>query len=330
MKKIKWGILGCANIAKKAVIPAIIAAANSELYAVASRDQVKAKSFAAEFSAAKYYTNYADLLADQDLDAIYIPLPNNLHREWAIKAAAAGKHILCEKPLSGKNITEAEEMYAAAQENDVLLMEAFMYRFQPFVKQLKKMISDGVIGELKEIKANFTFNISDQTDNIRLSRKLDGGALNDIGCYTVNISRYLFGEKPLQVANFFEEAENGVDLSGSATLYFSQSRFANLYYSINSYPEQDLEVIGSEGSIKVPGFFSWLEDNYFLINKSGQEEKLSVETGPQYQLEIEAFADAILNNTPLPLTIEAETYPNLEVMDAMRKSAREEIIVKLS
>jgi predicted dehydrogenase len=330
MEKIKWGILGCANIARKAVIPGILGAENSELYAVASRSKEKAADFAEEFGAAKFYDDYDQLLADQEIDAVYIPLPNGLHKEWTIKAAAAGKHILCEKPLSGKNKSEAEEMFAAAQKNKVKLMEAFMYRFQPFVIKLKQMIEEGIIGEIKEIKSNFAFDISDREGDIRLNADLDGGALNDIGCYTVNISRYLMGAVPTKVANFFQkETAAGVDLSGSAVLNFEDGRFASLYYSINSYNEQDLEVIGTEGIIRISGFFSKLEDNYFLLDKEGKVEKISVETGPHYQLELEAFAEAVLNDTEVPLQVETETFANLKVMDAMRRSAAEETVVRL-
>lgn len=330
MKKLKWGILGCANIARKAVIPGILGADNSELYAVASRSEEKAKDFAEEFGAQKYYDDYEELLADDNIEAVYIPLPNGLHKEWTIKAAESKKHILCEKPLSGKNKKEAEEMFAAAQKNDVKLMEAFMYRFQPFVIKLKEMIDSGKIGNIKEINSNFAFDISDRKDDIRMSAELDGGALNDIGCYTVNISRYLMGEMPTKVANFFQkENEDGVDLSGSATLYFEGGRFASLYYSLNSYDEEDLEVVGTEGIIKVPGFFSWLDDNHFVIDKNGETEEIPVETGPQYQLEVEAFAEAVINDKEIPLKVEEETYANLEVMDAMRKSDAEEAVVKL-
>ncbi len=330
MEKIKWGILGCANIARKAVIPGILGADNSELYAVASRSREKAKDFAEEFGAAKYYNDYEDLLADKEVEAVYIPLPNGMHKEWTIKAAEAGKHILCEKPLSGKNKKEAEEMFAAAEKNNVKLMEAFMYRFQPFVIKLKEMIDEGIIGEIKEINSNFAFDISDREDDIRFSADLDGGALNDIGCYTVNVSRYLMDGMPVKVANFFEkENEAGVDLSGSGTLYFEGGRFASLYYSLISYNEQDLEVVGTKGVIRVSGFFSWLEDNYFLLDKDEEVERIPVETGPQYQLEVEAFAKAVINDTEVPLKVEEETYANLKVMDAMRKSASEEVIVKL-
>lgn len=330
MKKIKWGILGCANIARKAVIPGILAADNSELYAVASRNKEKAADFAEKFGAAVYYDDYDELLADKKIEAVYIPLPNGLHKKWTIKAAEAGKHILCEKPLSGKNKKEAEEMFAAAKKNNVKLMEAFMYRFQPFVIRLKEMIDQGIIGEIKEIKSNFAFDISHRTGDIRLNAELDGGALNDIGCYTVNLSRYLMGEMPTKVANFFQkETADGVDLSGSTTLYFEGGKFASLYYSINSYNEQDVEIIGTEGVIRIPGFFSWREDNYFLIEKDGEVEKTPIEIGPQYQLEVEAFAEAVINDKEVPLRVEEETYANLEVMDAMRKSEKEETVIKL-
>jgi predicted dehydrogenase len=330
MKKIKWGVLGCAHIARKAVLPAILAAENSELYAVSSRSREKAAEFAEDFGAEVYYDDYEKVLADENVDAVYIPLPNKLHKKWTIKAAEAGKHILCEKPLSGSSRAEAVEMFKAAEENNVLLMEGFMYRFQPFVIELKKMLDDGIIGDIKEINANFTFDVTDRPDNLRLNAEMQGGALNDIGCYTVNISRYLMDQQPEKVVNFFEKKdENGVDLAGSAVLYFAGGTFANLYYSINSYAEKNLEVVGTKGLIRIPGFFAWKDENYFLVEKNGMEERIDVDTGPQYQLEVEAFADAVLNDKEVPLRVDKETYANLEVMDAMRESAAENKIKRI-
>lgn len=330
MEKINWGILGCANIARKALIPAIKAASNSKLFAVASRNKEQAVSFAEEFGAVKAYSDYEELLADSEIEAVYIPLPNSLHKKWVLKAAAAGKNILCEKPLSGKNKKEAEAMLKAAKANKVKLMEAFMYRFQPFVVELKQTIAKGEIGQLKEIQANFAFDISDRQNEIRLKPDLDGGALNDIGCYTVNISRYLMGEMPTKVANFFEKkTAAGVDLSGSGTLFFEGGRFASIYYSLNSYPQKDLSLIGTKGVIEFPDFFAWKAENYYLLKKAGKEEKIKLETGPQYQLEVEAFAESIIKEQELPLKVETESFANLKVMDALRKSAASEQIIKI-
>lgn len=330
MQKINWGILGCANIARKAVIPAIKKADNSKLLAVASRNSDKAIEFAKEFGAEKAYSTYEKLLADPEVEAVYIPLPNSLHKKWVLKAAAAGKHILCEKPLSGKNIKEAAEMLRAAKKNQVKLMEAFMYRFQPFVIELKKTVDKGEIGQLKEIQADFAFDISDRQNEIRLNPDLDGGALNDIGCYTVNISRYLMGEMPTRVANFFEKkTAAGVDLSGSGTLFFEGGRFASIYYSLNSYPKKDLSLIGTKGIIEFPDFFDWKAENYYLLKKAGQEEKIKLETGPQYQLEIEAFTRAVLKQEELPLKVENESFDNLKVMDALRESAALAKVIKI-
>lgn len=330
MKKIKWGILGCANIARKSVIPAIIKADNSEFYAAASRNLKKAEDFVKEFNGQKYYDDYDKLLADENIDAVYIPLPNSMHKEWTVKAAEAGKDVLCEKPISGKNKKEAEIMFQAAEKNNIKLMEGFMYRFQPFVAELKEIIDSGRIGQIKEIKASFAFDISSRTNDIRGNSELDGGALNDIGCYTVNISRYLMDSEPEKVANFFQKKDAaGVDLTGSALLYFEGGRFASLYYSINSYEAKDLEIIGTEGVIKFPGFFAWKKDNYFMLEKDGKTEKIELETEDQYQLEIEAFADSILNDSEVPLKVNEESFANLKVMDAMRRSAAEGIIVEL-
>ena len=178
-RRIRWGVISTANIGRWAVNPAIQASANGELMAVASRDGQTARDFAGQWSIPKYYANYAVLLDDAEIDAVYIPLPNSLHCDWSVRAAEAGKHVLCEKPL-GMTEAECRDMSAAAKNNGVKLMEAFMYRFHPRTERVLEMLKRGVVGDLRMIRSKFTFRLT-QPDNIRLKPELGGGALMDVG-----------------------------------------------------------------------------------------------------------------------------------------------------
>src|SRR5437660_6859904 len=186
-KKLRGGVLSTANIGRAAVIPAIQHTANGELRAVASRDEQKAREFAAKLNIPASYGSYDALLADPDIDAVYIPLPNSMHREWSIKATEAGKHILCEKPLA-MNAAECMDMEAAASAHGMRLMEAFMYRFHPQTVKVLELVRDGALGTVQLIHAVFSFRVGNPT-NIRLQPALGGGSLMDVGCYCVNICR---------------------------------------------------------------------------------------------------------------------------------------------
>ena len=193
----RWGILSTANIGRKAVIPALMESEQAQVAAVASRTINHAQAFADEMGIPTAYGSYEALLADPEIDAVYIPLPNHLHKPWTVRAAEAGKHILCEKPLA-LNTEECQEMIAAAKANGVQLMEAFMYRYHPRVLAARQMIQDGAIGELKTIESAFTYRNEDTT-NIRFQPEMGGGALLDIGCYCVNISRLMADGEPVAV-----------------------------------------------------------------------------------------------------------------------------------
>jgi xylose dehydrogenase (NAD/NADP) len=185
-RKIRWGILGYARIARLELIPAIQRAGNSELYALASRDEAKLAEARAQVpTLAKTYRGYEELLRDPEVDAVYIPLPNALHREWTIRAAEHGKHVLCEKPIA-LNAAECREMIAAAQANGVTLMEAFMYRYTARTRAILEVVRTGTLGEIKQINATFRFLLANPA-SIKLKPELGGGALYDVGCYPVNL-----------------------------------------------------------------------------------------------------------------------------------------------
>lgn len=194
-QKLRWGILGCASIAKHSVIPGLQQSRLNDVVAIASRDQGKAAQTAEELNIPTAYGSYESLLEDSSIDAIYIPLPNHLHKEWSIRAAEAGKHILCEKPLA---LTEAEaaEMAEAAAKAGVVLTEAFMYRYHPRYDLMKEMIVAGAIGDIRGIRSAFTFNSSTNHGNVRFRKDWGGGSIYDIGCYPINAARILLGQEP--------------------------------------------------------------------------------------------------------------------------------------
>ncbi len=324
MAKVKWGIISCAGIAKKAVVPAIIAAGNSDLHAIASRSLAKANDFAKEYSIPKSYGSYNDLLNDPDIDAVYLPLPNALHKEWTLKALQAGKHVLCEKPLA-TNEKDVLEMIKVAENYNKILMEAFMYRFHPLTKAVKKYVSQGSLGKIKRISASFSFNSSRPAGDIRFSKELGGGALNDIGCYAVNLSRYLAGAEPVAVYNSWQERSGtGVDNTGIGVLEFPDGLMANIFYSMGTYASRGVEVNGTKGQIIIPDFFSWQgeEDRSFYLVKEDASKEIKVAGAEQYQLQIEEFSKAVLNERmEAPLAVKDDALANRIVMDALAKSA---------
>jgi predicted dehydrogenase len=198
MKKIRWGVLSTAKIGRERVIPAMQAGAYCSIDAIASRNEAQAKQTAAALNIPKAYGSYEALLKDADIDAVYIPLPNHLHVPWAIKALAANKHVLCEKPI-GLTAAEAKQLQqAASQKPQLKIMEAFMYRFHPQWQQIKKIMQDGTIGELKTIESFFSYYNTD-ANNIRNQKDIGGGGLMDIGCYCISLSRFIFDAEPESV-----------------------------------------------------------------------------------------------------------------------------------
>jgi len=199
MRSIRWGVLGVANIGVRTVIPAIQRAPNARLIAIASRTPARAEDAARRLGIPRAHGSYEALLADPEVEAVYIPLPNSLHREWTIRCAEAGKHVLCEKPLA-LTAREAEEMAAACRQHGVALMEAFMYRFHPRTERVGRLAADGALGDVRMVRAAFTFAVREPDLNIRFRRDLGGGALYDVGCYTINVSRMVLGEPELAFA----------------------------------------------------------------------------------------------------------------------------------
>ncbi len=227
-ERVRWGILGAANIAVKYVAPAIVTSSNGELVAVASRNPARGRDAYAFVPGVRVYSDYESLINDSEIDAIYNPLPNSLHAEWSIRALQAGKHVLCEKPLA-VTVEEGEQMVEAARASGKLLMEAFMYRFHPQTVWTLKQIAEGRIGRVRLIYSSFSFNIMNppRPKDIRLQAALAGGSLMDVGCYPINFCRAVYGHSPVAAsARVYTPAGYEVELSANAVLDYGDGRFA--------------------------------------------------------------------------------------------------------
>ncbi len=321
-RKIRWGVIGTANIGRAAVIPAIQASANGVAAAVASRDLLKAQEFAQKQGIPRAYGSYEGLLEADDIDAVYIPLPNALHREWTIRAAEKGKHILCEKPLA-LNAQECLEMHAAAEQFGVKLMEAFMYRFHPRTEKVLEMVHSGVVGELSLIHSAFTFRVT-RPENIRLNRELGGGSLMDVGSYCVNISRTAAGAEPVEVQSFANWGASGVDVQMAGTLRFSSGLLAQFDSALILERREEYILAGTEALLSVPVAFLPGEADVVIEERRarGDIRQHPIKGVNEYRLMVEHFADCILNDRP-PRYSAGEAAANMRVIDALYRSARQ-------
>ena len=293
---VKWGILSTADINRK-VIPPAQASDKVDLVAVASRDRARADAFAREWGIPRAHGTYEALLADPEIEAVYIPLPNTLHAEWSIKALEAGKHVLCEKPFS----LHPEDVGAAfdvAEREGLLLSEAFMYRHHPQAKKLVELVRDGAIGELRVIRTVFSYSLYDET-NIRLRTEVEGGALMDVGCYCISGARLLAGE-PESVHGEAWLGPTGTDWTFAGLMRFPGDVLATFDCGTATTPRDELEAIGSEGSI-------FLDDPWHCVNpvielrREGAVERIEIARENPYRLELENVSDAIRGEAELLL-----------------------------
>ena len=329
-QKIRWGVLGYARIAREAVIPAILRSNNSVFHAIASRDTAKLDECQKKFNCPKTYPTYGDLLRDPEIDAVYIPLPNSLHREWTIKAAEHGKHILCEKPI-GLNAAECRDMMAVCAKHGVTLMEAFMYRYTGCTRKVIEVLRSGSLGDIKYIYSAFRFLLS-RVNDVRSKPELGGGSLYDVGCYPLNFTGMVVDEiariqtsvtgKPVTTLATPESIsvqcvkEGGVDVLFSALLKYSTGLIASINSGFNAHRQIESQIVGTKGVLNIPNTF--LDEPVALtLTRDGQkEEKIQVEKTDRYRLEIEDFADAIINKRA-PLFSLNETLRNMELMDRL-------------
>ena len=325
--RLRFGVLGCAAIAVQKVIPAIGRSERCEVVAIASRAADRAAATATDLGIGRHHSSYDDLLADPDVEAVYIPLPNHLHARWTRRAAEAGKHVLCEKPLA-LDSEEATGMIDACRQADVLLMEAFMYRVHPLWARVHELATDGTIGELQAIQAFFSYRNLDP-DNIRNVAEYGGGALMDIGCYPINVARWLFGEEPTGVVGTVRfDPTFGTDVLSSAVLDFG-GRHAAFTCSTQLEPDQRVHVIGSEGRILVEIPFNIPPDRPTrIIRAAGGDppvapglDEITIAPADPYTVQADAFAASVRDGAPLPLPPE-DAIGTLAVIERILESAR--------
>lgn len=313
-----WGILGAGFISTHAVIPAIQHSRNGRVRAIASRDLARAGALAAQCGAERAYGDYAELLADPEIDAIYLALPNSLHGLWTIQAARAGKHVLCEKPLAC-SADEETAMLEACQSAGVHLMEAAMYRFHPRMERLKQLLDEGAVGDPRLLHSAFSFTLKDP-QNYRNSPDYGGGALLDVGFYCVNSLCWLNGAAPVAVQAFTTYREHGgIDLTTSALLSFANGALGHIQCSFATAEHQTIEIVGSSGTIRVRlPFTAWHENATSLTfqRADGMIEEHFAPADP-YQLMVEHFVDAIQGETALCYEPQM-AIQTLEVLDRIR------------
>jgi xylose dehydrogenase (NAD/NADP) len=311
---VRWGILSTADINNKLLAGAALSSA-VDVVAVGSRDLGRAEAFAGRHGIPAAYGSYEQLLADPSVEAIYNPLPNTLHCEWSIKALEAGKHVLCEKPMSS-DPAEVEAAFDAAERTGFLLTEAFMYRHHPQAKRLKELVAEGAIGDLRLIRSVFSYGLFD-TSNIRLRTDVDGGSLMDVGCYNVSGSRLLGGE-PEAVFGRAYIGPTGTDWAFMGSLRFPGDVLALFDCATCLTGRDELEAIGSEGSL-------FLDDPWHCVNPvielrtPGGVERIAVEPGNPYQLELEDLGRAIRTGST-PLLGREDAVAQARVIAALRRS----------
>jgi xylose dehydrogenase (NAD/NADP) len=321
---LRGGVLSTARINEK-VLEGARAAEHVEVLAVASRSAASAAAYAREHGIERAHGSYEALLADPDIEAVYISLPNSLHVEWTVRALEAGKHVLCEKPLSRRS-AEAERAFDVAERSGRLLMEAFMYRHNPQTARLVALIAEGAIGRLRVVRASFSFHLDDQS-NVRLSRALAGGSLMDVGCYCVNATRLLCGE-PQRVHGEQLLGSSGVDVAFAGVLGFADDVLAHFDCGLVLSPRDELVVLGEQGSLhladpwhcRVPGI---------ELRRRGGSESIPVEAANSYGLELENLSAAI-RGTATPLLGREDALGQARTIEALYASADESRTVTLS
>ncbi len=320
---VRWGFLSTAAINDK-VLAGAAGSERVEVLAVASRDAARAEAYARKRGIERSYGGYDEMLADPDVEAIYISLPNSLHVEWSIRALEAGKHVLCEKPLS-RHPAEVERAFDAADRAERILMEAFMWRHNPQTKRLKELVDGGAIGRLRLVRAAFSFPLSDMS-NVRLDAELEGGGLMDVGCYCVSGARLLAGE-PEQVSAEQVSSQSGVDELFAATLRFPGDVLATIDCGLALPGRDELEAIGEEGSLFLDD--PWHARTAVIEHRTAAGvERIEIEPEDSYRLELENLGDAIRGEAE-PLLGREDALGQARTMEALYRAAEEGRAVRL-
>jgi predicted dehydrogenase len=325
-KKVRWGVLGAASIAVRKVVPGMQKGDRSEITAIASRQKEKAEDAARKLGIAKAYGSYEELLADPEIEAIYNPLPNHLHVPWSIRAAEAGKHVLCEKPI-GLTASEARQLREVRDRRGVKIGEAFMVKTHPQWLATRELVRNGRIGKLRAIIGAFSYYNRDPL-NVRHNVEWGGGGLLDIGCYPITTSRFLFGQEPLRVTGLIEkDPEFGTDRLASGMMDFpnGQSIFT---CGTQIVPYQRMQFLGTKGRIEIEIPFNAPPDQptrLFVDDGSdlhgGSVETIVIPACDQYTIQGDAFSRAIRQGTEVPVPLE-DAIANMAVIDAIFRAAK--------
>jgi predicted dehydrogenase len=325
--QLRWGILGAARINER-LMPAILEANNAQLVAIASRRTGASAETLAKYAPCypniKAYDDLDALLANADIQAVYLPMANHEHAEWALRAIASGKHVLCEKPMA-LNVADIDAIEAAAQQQQVKVMEGFMYRFHPQHARVMEILDSGLIGEIRSVRASYSFMMR-PARLYRLAESVDngGGAMWDIGCYAIHSLRMFFKQLPKAVTALSHYAESGADIASSGVLDFGEGRFAQFDFSFDRARRCEYEIIGTKGGIKchivwqlpgnVPVISWWTED--------GQQSEQRLPAVNHFKAEIEHFSDCVLNGKAPALSL-ADARDNCRVIVAALASAKQ-------
>ena len=317
--QLRIGVMGAADIAVSRVIPNLKQSMKVRVQAFASRDETRARKWAGELGIPQHFASYDGMLQHGDIDAVYIPLVNSLHMEWSIRSLSMGKHVLCEKPLA-LNSRDADRMVQAAKKHNLVLMEGFMYRYHPRNLAVFEMVSRGDIGTLKAIQSSFSYVLEDDASYL-MNQDLGGGALYDIGCYPVNVSRMITRSEPVEVYATANLAQSGVDMTMQGMLRFPGGVVSSIHAAMDEEAQFWYRVIGDKGIIEVPwAFVSFGKETKIMVQKDEQQETMSFDGVDEYNLEFDHFADIVAGKAE-PLYAIEDSVKNLAVIDALLKSA---------
>lgn len=322
MSKTRWGVLSTSKFAQTKIIPAMKHCQHAEITAIASRNLAAAEETAQRLGIAKAYGSYEELLADAELAVIYNPMPNHLHVEWSIKALEAGKHVLCEKPI-GLSSAEGQRLLDASKQHPKLkVMEAFMYRHHPQWQRAKQLVTEGKIGELRTIQSFFSYFNTD-ANNIRNKADIGGGAMMDIGCYNVSLSRFIFGVEPQRLLGIVErDPQFQTDRLSSGVLDFGRGT-ATFTCSTQLSPYQRVNIFGTEGRIEIEIPFNAPPDQpcKIWLQQGSEVEEIVFDICDQYTIQGDLFSLAVLNDTAVPTPLE-DAVANMKVIEAVFESSK--------
>lgn len=318
--KVKWGILSTASIGVEQVIPAMVNGKYCDVHAIASRNYDKAKKVADQLNIKKCFGSYEELLSDDEIEAVYIPLPNHLHVPWAIKSLEAGKHVLVEKPIALSS-KEAEYLFRESQKYPNLkIMEAFMYKHHPQWIKAKQLIESGAIGKIKAIKSSFSF-FDDDPNSIVNTKEYGGGSLMDIGCYPISLARFIFNSEPEKVFGTIEyHPKFQVDSMATAILKFKEGT-SSFFSAIQLHEKQQTQIFGKDGSIEFEIPFNPIanKESKIVLYSDDKTEEIVFESCDQYTIQADLFSLSIINDTKVPTPFE-DAIDNMKVIERIIES----------